>query len=169
MSQATPVITRPPAEVVRQTPVSQAPNGICYAIAGEMTVSASDLERMVAAVPVTAAAALQRKAYYFVPLTVNQGDETVIADRYDVALSDNAVCHRNLDLGDSQCVFISTRLMDDKFSVAFEFYINVGDVYKRQLEEQSVGGSSLFHRDHASHHGMQVPLGGCLLYTSRCV
>ena len=28
--------------------------------------------------------------------------ETVIADRYDVALSDNAVCHRNLDLGDSQ-------------------------------------------------------------------
>jgi hypothetical protein len=81
---------------------------------------------MVAAVPDAAAAALKRKAYYFVPLTVNQGDETVIADRYDVALSDNAVCHRNLDLGDSQCVFISTRLMDDKFSVAFEFYINVG-------------------------------------------
>ena len=43
-----------------------------------------------------------------------------------LALSDNAVCHRNLELGDSQCVFISTRLMDDKFSVAFEFYINVG-------------------------------------------
>ena len=86
----------------------------------------ADLERMVAAVPDAAAAALRRKAYYFVPLTVNQGDETVIADRYDVALSDNAVCHRNLELGDSQCVFISTRLMDDKFSVAFEFYINVG-------------------------------------------
>ena len=65
MSQATPVITRPPAEVVRQTPVSQAPNGICYAVTGEMTVSSADLERMVAAVPVTAAAALQRKAYYF--------------------------------------------------------------------------------------------------------
>ena len=76
---------------------------------------------MVAAVPDSAAAALQRKAYYFVPLTVNQGDDTVIADRYDVALSDNAVCHRNIELGDSQCVFISTRLMDDKFSVAFEF------------------------------------------------
>jgi hypothetical protein len=81
---------------------------------------------MVAAVPDSAAAALRGKAYYFVPLTVNQGDETVIADRYDVALSDDAVCHRNLELGDSQCVFISTRLMDDKFSVAFEFYINVG-------------------------------------------
>jgi hypothetical protein len=126
MSQAAPPLTRPPAEVVRLTPVSQAPNGVCYAIAGEVTVSVSDLERMVAAVPDSAAAALRRKAYYFVPLTVNQGDETVIADRYDVALSDHAVCHRNLDLGDSQCVFISTRLMDDKFSVAFEFYINVG-------------------------------------------
>jgi hypothetical protein len=157
MPQATPVITRPPAEVVRQTPVSQAPNGICYAIAGEMTVSSSDLERMVAAVPITAAAALQRKAYYFVPLTVNQGDETVIADRYDVALSDNAVCHRNLDLGDSQCVFISTRLMDDKFSVAFEFYINVGhavveragvseafaDLVWKQVESKVRGETSL--------------------------
>ena len=126
MSQAAPAITRSPAEVVRQTPVSQAPNGICYAVAGEVTVSSSDLERMVSAVPDPIAAALQRNAYYFVPLTVNQDDQTVIADRYDVALSDHAVCHRNLDLGNSQCVFISTRLMDDKFSVAFEFYINVG-------------------------------------------
>ena len=126
MSQAAPAITRPPAEVVRQTPVSQAPNGICYAVSGEVTVSEADLERMVAAVPRLAAAALERKAYYFVPLTVSHGDDTVIADRYDVTLSDNAVCHRNLELGNAQCVFISTRLMDDKFSVAFEFYINVG-------------------------------------------
>jgi hypothetical protein len=126
MSQTAPVVTRPPAEVVRQSPVSQAPNGICYAVVGEVTVSPTELERMINAVPIPMAAALERKAYYFVPLTVNQGDETVIAERYDVALSDNAVCHRNLNLGDSQCVFISTRLMDDKFSVAFEFYINVG-------------------------------------------
>src|SRR6266480_392921 len=126
MSQAAPAITRPPAEVVRVALVSQAPNGLCYVVSGELTVAESDLQRMVSAVAHTAAAALQSKAYYFVPLTVNQGDETVIADRYDVALSDNAVCHRNFDLGDSQCVFISTRLMDDKFSVAFEFYINVG-------------------------------------------
>src|SRR6267142_5883158 len=126
MSQAVSAITRSPAEIVRLTPVSQAPNGICYARAGEVTISDSDLDRMIAAVPVAAASALSRKAYYFVPLTVSQGDDTVIADRYDVALSDNAVCHRNLNLGDAQCVFISTRLMDDKFSVAFEFYINVG-------------------------------------------
>jgi hypothetical protein len=157
MSQAAPAITRSPAEVVSQTPVSQAPNGICYAVAGEVTVPSSDLDRMVAAVPDSAAAALQRKAYYFVPLTVNQDDQTVIADRYDVALSDNAVCHRNLDLGDSQCVFISTRLMDDKFSVAFEFYINVGhaiveragvsrefaDLVWKQVESNARGETSL--------------------------
>ena len=126
MSQAAPAITRTPAEVVRATPVSQAPNGICYAMAGEVAVNSFDLDRMVAAVPTRISTALDRKAYYFVPLTVSQGEDTVIADRYDVALSDSAVCHRNLSLGDSQCVFISTRLMDDKFSVAFEFYINVG-------------------------------------------
>src|SRR6202008_3002577 len=126
MSQAATAITRSPGEVVRQTPVSQAPNGVCYASAGEIAVNSFDLERLVAAVPTRVASALERKAYYFVPLTVSHGDETLIADRYDVALSDNAVCHRNLNLGDSQCVFISTRLTDDKFSVAFEFYINVG-------------------------------------------
>ena len=142
---------------MRQTPVSQAPNGICYAISGEISIAENDVQRMVSAVPDAAAAALKRKAYYFVPLTVNQGDETVIADRYDVALSDNAVCHRNLDLGDSQCVFISTRLMDDKFSVAFEFYINVGhavvekagvaqafaDLVWKQVQNKARGETSL--------------------------
>lgn len=126
MAQAAHALTRSPADVIRQNPVSQAPNGICYAFTGNISTPSNDLERMVAAVPQSAAAALERKAYYFVPLTVSQGEETLIADRYDVALSDNAVCHRNLNVGDSQCVFISTRLMDDKFSVAFEFYINVG-------------------------------------------
>jgi hypothetical protein len=157
MSQAVSAITRSPADVVRSNPVSQAPNGICYAHAGEVAISDHDLDRMIAAVPAAAAAALSRKAYYFVPLTVSQGDETVIADRYDVALSDNAVCHRNLILGDAQCVFISTRLMDDKFSVAFEFYINVGhalveragvsqpfaDLVWKQVEAGAKGETSL--------------------------
>jgi len=128
-TQATQAITRPAAEVVRETPVSQAANGICYAVSGDMNIPVEELERMVSVVPNSIAGALDRKAYYFVPLTVNQGDQTVIADRYDVALSDNAVCHRNLELGGSQCVFISTRLMDDKFSIAFEFYINVGHAF----------------------------------------
>ena len=72
MSQAAPAITRSPAEVVRLTPVSQAPNGICYASAGEVAVNSFDLERMIAAVPTRIAAALERKAYYFVPLTVTR-------------------------------------------------------------------------------------------------
>jgi hypothetical protein len=129
MADATQAITHAPAEVIRQAPVSQAPNGICFASVGQTSLPSADLERMVAAVPQTIASALQRKAYYFVPLTVSEGDETLIADRYDVALSDHAVCHRNLTLGDSQCVFISTRLMEDKFSVAFEFYINVAHAF----------------------------------------
>jgi hypothetical protein len=157
MSQTVSAITSSPAEIVQSSPVSQAPNGICYARTGEVPITENDLERMVAAVPSTIAAALTRKAYYFVPLTVNQGDDTVIADRYDVALSDNAVCHRNLNIGDAQCVFISTRLMDDKFSIAFEFYINVGhalveragvsaafaDLSWQQVEAQVRGETSL--------------------------
>jgi hypothetical protein len=127
MSDAT--ITHSPAEVIRMAPVSQAPNGICFASVGQILVNSADVERMVAAVPAPIAAALNRKAYYFVPLTVSQGDETIIADRYDVNLSENAICHRNLNIGDAQCVFISTRLMDDRFSVAFEFYINVGHAF----------------------------------------
>lgn len=127
MSDAT--ITHSPADVLRMAPVSQAPNGICFASLGQILVNSADVERMVAAVPAPIAAALNRKAYYFVPLTVSQGDETIIADRYDVNLSENAICHRNLNIGDAQCVFISTRLMDDRFSVAFEFYINVGHAF----------------------------------------
>ena len=138
MSEVAQVLTISPAEVVRQTPVSQAPNGVCYAVMGSTTVQNADVERMVAAVPHPIAGALTRKAYYFVPLTVSQGDDTVIADRYDVALSDHAVCHRNLNLGDSQCVFISSRLMDDKFSLAFEFYINVAHAF---VERAGVPGS----------------------------
>ena len=129
MSSTAETAVRPAGEVIREAQVAQAPNGVCYAWTGEIAVPQADLERMVAAVPRLIAVALERKAYYFVPLTVSRGDDTLVADRYDVALSDQAVCHRNLNVGDAQCVFISTRLMDDKFSVAFEFYINVGHAF----------------------------------------
>ena len=138
-------------------PVTQAGNGICYAVMGEVTAGIADLERMINAVPRTIAAALNRKAYYFVPLTLNLGDETMIADRYDVQLSDSAVCHRNQTLGDSQCVFISTRLMEDSFAIAFEFFINMGhnfvdrvgvsqefsDLVWKQVEGRARGETSL--------------------------
>jgi len=126
MSQMSQAITHTPAEVVRMAPVTQAGNGICYALSGEVTASAADLDRLVSTVPRTIAAALARKAYYFVPLTLNLGDETLIADRYDVQLSDNAICHCDHNVGDSQYVFISTRLMEDSFAIAFEFFINIG-------------------------------------------
>ena len=129
MSQTVQAVTHTPAEIFTLAPVQQAANGVCYASNGEINLPASDLDRMVSVVPAAIAAALKRKAFYFVPLTVARGDETVIADRYDVALSDQAVCHRNLTLGDAQCVFISTRLMDDRFSVAFEFFINVAHAF----------------------------------------
>lgn len=126
MSEVAHPITHTPADVVRLAPVSQAPNGICYAPMGQLTVPSLELERMVNAVPTAIARALNRKAYYFVPLTIGQGEDTLVADRYDVALSDQATCHRNFKVGDSECVFISTRLMEDRFSIAFEFFINIG-------------------------------------------
>jgi len=121
--------TYSPADITRRAPVQQAPNRVCYAVFGDMPITPNDLERMVAAVPRPIAAALERKAYYFVPLTVSQGEDTVIAERYDVGLSEHAVCHRNLRLGSADCVFISTRLMDDRFSIAFEFYINAAHAF----------------------------------------
>src|SRR5208337_5435686 len=63
MSPTSQAVTRTPAEVVRLAPVSQALNGICYSVMGEVTAAVADLERMVTAVPRTIAAALNRKAY----------------------------------------------------------------------------------------------------------
>ena len=100
MADTTQAATLTPAEAIRRAPVSQATNGVCFASMGEVTINSADLERMVAAVPRSIAAALHHKAYYFVPLAVSQGEETLIAERYDVTLSDNAVCHRNLNIGD---------------------------------------------------------------------
>lgn len=121
--------TRTAAEVIRMAQVSQAANGICYTALGETSLASNDLERMVLAVPRAVAAALDKNAFYFVPLTIGDAEDTLVAERYDVALSDKAVCHRNLGSGDAQCIFISTRLMEDNFSVAFEFYINVGHAF----------------------------------------
>ncbi len=158
MPQTLQAETRPAADVISHTPVAQAANGICYTTAGETGVAQADLNRIVATVPRAVAAALNRVAYYFVPLAVNQGEETLIADRYDVALSDQAVCHRNLKTGAGQVVFISTRLAEDKFTLAFEFFINIGHafveragvssafadlVWKQVVEEKVRGETSL--------------------------
>ena len=120
---------RPAQEIIRNVRVSQTANGICYATAGEVTLPSDELERMLLAIPRAIAAALDRKAFYFVPLTIGDGDKTLVAEHFDPGLTDQAVCHRNIESGDSQCVFISTRLLEDRFSIAFEFYINVGHAF----------------------------------------
>ena len=124
MSQA---ITHTPDEVVRMAPVTQAGNGICYAMIGRShDASATDLERLVSAVPRTIAAALRPQGLLLRSAHVESGRRDLIADRYDVQLSDSAICHRDHTVGDSQYVFISTRLMEDSFAIAFEFFINIG-------------------------------------------
>ena len=49
-------------------------------------------------------------------------------------LAEQAICHRNLALGaggdaGEEGVFISTRLLRDRFSLAFELFINVGHAF----------------------------------------
>jgi hypothetical protein len=129
VDQAAHVEMRSAQEIIRNVRVNQSPNGICYATAGEVTLPSDELERMLEAIPGAIAAALDRKAFYFVPLTIGEGDKTLVAEHFDPSLTDRAICHRNIESGDSQCVFISTRLLDDRFSIAFEFYINAAHAF----------------------------------------
>ncbi len=112
-------------KVATQVAVAQAANGIHYAAWGETRVSEPDLERLVGAVPATLAPALIHRAYYFVPLAIADTGEIMIAPGYSVELGDRAVCHRNAVFGSTEAVFLSTRLVEDRFGLAFEFFINV--------------------------------------------
>jgi hypothetical protein len=112
-------------KVATQVPVMQASNGIHYAAWGETRISEPDLERLVQAVPATLSAALSSRAYYFVPLAIADTGDIMIAPGYSVDLGDRAVCHRNAVFGVTEAVFLSTRLVEDRFGLAFEFFINV--------------------------------------------
>ena len=129
MSQAVNAQLRSAQEIIRDARVTQAPNGICYTTSGDVMLPSDDLERIIGAVPRAIAAALDRKAFYFVPITIGDGDKTLVIERFDGAPPEGAICHRNIDSGNAQCVFISTRLLEDRFSIAFEFYINVGHAF----------------------------------------
>ena len=113
------------AQVAQEAHVQQAPNGILYASFGETNIAPEDLERVVQAVPALIAKALVRRAWYFVPLAIGEDDETTIAPAYNIDLGDRAICHRNVSFGSSDYTFISTRLMQDRFALAFEYFINV--------------------------------------------
>ena len=112
-------------KVAAQTTPITAPNGVHYASWGETRVSESDLERLIGAVPASLSAALARRAYFFVPLAIADTGEALIAPSYTVEYGDRAVCHRNATFGSTDAVFISTRLVEDRFGLAFEFFINV--------------------------------------------
>lgn len=72
-------------------------------------------------------------------------EPTMIAPVFTPALADDAICHRNVPLGVSSGdsassnpaastrptdgVFISTRLLNDRFALSFEFFINVGHAF----------------------------------------
>jgi len=115
-----------PAErVAAQASVGRAPNGIHFAEWGETRINEADLERLAGAVPALLAPALKSRAYYFVPLAIADTGETMIAPSYTVELGDRAVCHRNASFGTTEAVFLSTRLVEDRFGLAFEFFINV--------------------------------------------
>jgi hypothetical protein len=142
-------------EIALKSDLRQSSNGVQYTSFGENNLEGADLERIVQAVPASIAAALGKKAYYFVPLALTErpsvaGDptadpvaaasdptaglpgkdeDTMIATTYTVELSDRAICHRNVRLGSIDGVFISTRLLADRFALAFEFFINVGHAF----------------------------------------
>ncbi len=57
----------------------------------------------------------------------------MVASAYSEEFSDAAICHRNVDLEQGLCgVFISTRLMGDRFALSFEFFINVAHAFVDQ-------------------------------------
>jgi hypothetical protein len=112
-------------KVATEVTVASAANGIRYAAWGETRVPEQDLEQMVGAVPAGMSPALASRAYYFVPLAIADTGETMVAPSYSVDLGDRAICHRNANFGSTEGVFISTRLVEDRFGLAFEFFINV--------------------------------------------
>jgi hypothetical protein len=120
------------AQVIREAAVRQVPNGIKYAAFGDNNLDDKDLERMVQAVPIAVAGVLSRKTYYFVPLAMSEtrgSEATLVAPAYTPELGDQAICHRNVNHENVEGVFISTRLLGDRFALAFEFFINVGHAF----------------------------------------
>ena len=140
-------------QVAREASVRRAANGISFAAFGDTGLDDVSLMRMVQTVPSSVAAALARKTYYFVPLALAEGrssgsaghrsgnEETMISPVYSAELADLAICHRNVELGAGadgttvageeprEGVFLSARLLNDRFSLAFELFINVGHAF----------------------------------------
>jgi hypothetical protein len=135
------------AQVAREVEVRQSANGVRFATFGETGVPDLDLDRMLEAVPQAIGAALGANTYYFVPLALREPVElgeaegfakkasqspehAMVARAWSDELGESAICHRNVELGSGhRGVFISTRLMGDRFALSFEFFINVAHAF----------------------------------------
>jgi len=143
------------AQIAHDTEVRQSPNGVSFATFGETGLADLDLDRMLETVPTAITAALKANTYYFVPLALREAvaestenpeadaeallkseaaaEPTMVASAYTDEFSDAAICHRNVELGHGRRgVFISTRLMGDRFALSFEFFINVAHAFVDQ-------------------------------------
>ena len=142
----------PAAEVAASSDLRTAPNGLHFAVFGETRFTDRDLLRVVAAVPALIAPALADRTFYFVPLALpeprsgspraasdpdllDDSGRTLIASDATPEFLDDAICHRNVALPAGsrgpahEGVFISSRLLRDTFSLAFEFFINVAHAF----------------------------------------
>lgn len=138
------------AQVAREAEVRLSANGVRFATFGETGVPGTDLDRMLEAVPTVIGAALGANTYYFVPLALRETVESaepgepegfakkasqspelaMVARAWSDELGESAICHRNVELGSGhRGVFISTRLMSDRFALSFEFFINVAHAF----------------------------------------
>ncbi len=130
-----------PEQAAHDAITATAPNGVRYATLGRLdapNTTPAELARLVGSVPVGLVNGLARYVYLFVPLALSgarlDGDEsapfsatdrTLIAPVFNAALAEKAICHRNAPVGDSEYVFLSSRLHADRFALAFEFFINI--------------------------------------------
>ncbi len=128
----------PAGEAVRATTVARAGNGLRYGAFGELETTGETLTRIIEAVPPAVAAALPDHAFVFVPLAIGEtthARDTEIARVHTADLADRATCHRTVPIGNQVYTFISTRLMQDRFALAFELFINVGHQFVDALAE----------------------------------
>ena len=120
-------------KIALEAEIYHAANGLRFSNWAETRIPQPELERLVGVVPRTLAPALEKRCYYFVPLVIVEAEEAIVAPNYTVDLGDRAICHRNVTLkqtagqgsAETEGVFLSTRLVEDRFGLAFEFFINV--------------------------------------------
>ena len=136
-------------QVARDVEERNSINGLRFATFGETGVPAPDLQSMIEAVPPVITAALKANTYFFVPLALREpaspdaaapepdltqaqqsSDQAMVASTYSAEFDDEAICHRNVTLDTGhQGIFISTRLMGDRFALCFEFFINIAHAF----------------------------------------